>query len=124
MHYRYYLFFLTELQAATIQSVTLIKLRNDESKSVHRIDWSYENDDPLLNAASFRIIATRDPSEGRELPNPFPVTNPNLRTTEIELELGATYSIYIEIHYANTGLLPQTSKEDIKITTPADNDSI
>ena len=121
------MFSLTELQAASIQKVTLTKLRNEESKRVYRIDWSYENDDPLLDAGSFKVIATRDlathdPSEGRELPNPFPVTNPNLRSTEIKLEPGVTYSISIETHFANKGLMPQTSKEDMKINTPAEND--
>jgi hypothetical protein len=110
-----------ELQAADLQNVTLTKLRNRDSKSVYRIDWSYENDNPLLNVQSFDVLATQIDPERSELPVPFAVTNPNLRSTEIELAGGDTYSICVETHFVSLGLQPQKSK-DIKITTPPDND--
>ena len=114
-------FYLTELQAADLQNVTLTKLRNLDSKSVYRIDWSYENDNPLLNVKSFEVQATRTDPERSELPVPFAVTNPNLRSMEIELAGGATYSICVETHFVSKGLRPKKSK-DIQITTPPDND--
>ena len=114
-------FNLTELQAADLQNVTLTKLRNRDSKSVYRIDWSYENDNPLLNVKSFEVLATQIDPERSELPVLFAVTNPNLRSTEIELAGGDTYSICVETHFVSLGLQPQKSK-DIKITTPPDND--
>ncbi|CAI8031769.1 Fibronectin (Fragment) [Geodia barretti] len=110
-----------ELQAADLQNVTLTKLRNRDSKSVYRIDWSYENDNPLLNVKSFEVQATRTDPERSELPVPFAVTNPNLRSMEIELAGGATYSICVETHFVSKGLRPKKSK-DIQITTPPDND--
>lgn len=91
---------------------------------MYRIYWSYKPNEPLLNAKSFKVYATPEvtDTEGTQLlPIPFPVNDPNLRSTEIELELGTSYSISVETHFNSRGLQPQRSKENKTIITPTYN---
>lgn len=88
---------------------------------MYKVDWSYENDERLPKVNLFNVLATKP--EGRDLlPISFPVNNPNLRGTEIELEPATTYSISIETHFAGNGIQPQICKKVITITTPTEND--
>ena len=143
-----------DLKAASIQSTCLTRLREGSPpKAVFKIHWSYDHDEPLLEVDHFKLIATPLPadmeSEGRLIATPIPadtegegrliatpppagtegegigrvIHNPTCRSAKLKLEPGTTYSLSV-VTYFSGNIEPQKSKEDIKVTAPADEKGI
>jgi hypothetical protein len=115
-----------ELQAAVIQSKQLIRLRNENSRSVYKVEWSYDSHETLLEVDHFRVIATTTPANEEREDNAEPVTVqtdvPNCRQAEIELEPGAAYSVSVITYFTHCGIERQKSQEDIQINVPGEED--
>ena len=107
------------------ESIKPERLRNERSKCVYKVEWSYESQSEPIEVESFKVLAIpseEDPDADRPLlPIQFPVTDPNSRSTQIELEKGTKFSLSVEVHFTNRGLQPQKSKTNMEFRTPDDS---
>ena len=111
----------TELEAAKLKSNKLIRLRRgDPAKTVYKVEWSYDNREPLVVVDHFRVIATPTPADD-DTEREVSIVDRNYRSTVLELQPGTTYSLSVETHFRGN-IEPQMSKEDVQISAPVDDE--
>ena len=114
------IYIFTELEAAKLKSNKLIRLRRgNPAKTVHKVEWSYDNREPLLVVDHFRVIAT--PTTDADSRERVVVPVYDTCFTELELQPGTTYSLSIETIFRGN-IEPQMSKEDVQISAPVEDE--